>query len=299
MLSVCIPVYNRDVRPLVATLQHQAGNANEEVEIIVIDDHSEERYHIDNLILAQDVTYIRLDENIGRSRIRNLFRQYARGRYLLFLDCDVTITNDTFLQNYIDAYNACGKSDIVINGGKVYLPTDNPRCRLKMHYAQRCECLPVSLRAQHPYRSFITTNFLISRSAFDLVQFDETLHGYGHEDTLFGYRLRQQGVTIRHVGNPVTVADVDDDETFMVKTEESIGTLAVIYFDILKRDKSFAADVRLLASYELLSRFCLVRPMRLLFRPMRRRLRHILTHGVANIWMFNFYKLGLLLSHSN
>ncbi|WP_435525706.1 hypothetical protein [Chryseobacterium indoltheticum] len=44
-ISVCIPVYNFDVRELVYDLKKEIENQNIDAEIILIDDASEESFH--------------------------------------------------------------------------------------------------------------------------------------------------------------------------------------------------------------------------------------------------------------
>ena len=89
-LSVCIPVYNQDVTGLVYSLLEQIKSSalGQLVNIIIIDDHSEESFYSLNRVLSKEVTYKYLDKNIGRSKIRNKFLKYSESDYLLFIDCD-------------------------------------------------------------------------------------------------------------------------------------------------------------------------------------------------------------------
>jgi len=86
MISVCIPVFNADVRKLADSLIAQAGRIPSE--IILIDDGSDAAFREMNRELKdKGVRYFELGENIGRSRIRNRFTGHAIYKYLLFLDC--------------------------------------------------------------------------------------------------------------------------------------------------------------------------------------------------------------------
>ena len=94
MLSVCIPVYNFNVTSLVEELSKQVRNLEVQVEIIIIDDCSLEAFRQVNEKACSRETYIKLSENIGRSKIRNLFLEHAANEYLLFLDCDSVVISE-------------------------------------------------------------------------------------------------------------------------------------------------------------------------------------------------------------
>lgn len=101
-ISVCIPVYNFDIKNLVIALRTEIQTNQIDAEIILIDDASDNRF---NEIYKEASVYTNqflfLDKNIGRSKIRNLFLKHTKGDYLLFLDCDAKIDNTDFLKNYL------------------------------------------------------------------------------------------------------------------------------------------------------------------------------------------------------
>ncbi|MEN8805746.1 MAG: glycosyltransferase, partial [Wenyingzhuangia sp.] len=71
MISICIPIYNQEISNLINELTNQIRSLSLNIEIIVIDDGSEDVFENQNLL--KDHTYIALQENVGRSKIRNLF----------------------------------------------------------------------------------------------------------------------------------------------------------------------------------------------------------------------------------
>jgi glycosyltransferase involved in cell wall biosynthesis len=73
MITVCIPVYNSDVRALVKALYEQSKKINETIEISVIDDGSRSEFKKWNTELAGKINYIENQQNRGRARIRNQF----------------------------------------------------------------------------------------------------------------------------------------------------------------------------------------------------------------------------------
>jgi len=102
MLSVLIPIYNYKVTHLLLELILQLEDVNILYEIICIDDSSTE-FNRENLIIEtfKNVTSLKLENNIGRSKIRNLLTKKATYRWLLFLDSDVLPKNNNFIQKYI------------------------------------------------------------------------------------------------------------------------------------------------------------------------------------------------------
>ena len=87
MISICIPIYNREMCDTVRLLANQAAQAGMQCEIVCIDDCSDSCYREANRLLHGMCRYVELERNIGRARIRNLFLQYARFDYLSFALC--------------------------------------------------------------------------------------------------------------------------------------------------------------------------------------------------------------------
>jgi len=81
-LSVCIPIYNSDVRTLVQTLCAQIDAlATSQVDIVLIDDASDLPFKQCNHFTASYVRTIDLTENVGRSKIRNAFLNHTDADY--------------------------------------------------------------------------------------------------------------------------------------------------------------------------------------------------------------------------
>jgi glycosyltransferase involved in cell wall biosynthesis len=295
MLSVLIPVFNFDVRDLVATLSSQAQLAKIPFEIVVIDDASDRKYQQLNKEIEkfQGVKYFIENDNLGRSRIRNKLADLATYNNLLYLDCDSSIDNPEFIQNYIDALDKYE----VIYGGRKYnytLPSDD---RLKLHWLHgiKREQIPVNIRSTEPNKSFMTNNFVISRDAIEKVRFNEKIRGYGHEDTLFGYDLLKCSITIKHIDNPVIHLGLESSEEFLRKTREGISNLKRI-MRINGNEKRLVRDITLLAYYKKFKNMGLEGIIRFAFYKNEYRLRKNLTSKNPNLFLFDLYKLGYLCS---
>ena len=94
----------------------------------------------------------------------------------------------------------------------------------------------------------MTSNFVIPKSIFNTISFDERLSEYGHEDTLFGYELKKRNFKIIHIDNPVLSVDLINNIDYISNTEKAIDNLIHI-LKFTNYDKGFIEDVKLLHTY--------------------------------------------------
>ena len=291
MISVCIPIHNYDVLPLAESIISQDAG----VELVCIDDGSSPEYIERNRPIEKIGKYIVLEGNVGRARVRNLFLEHTQGDWLLFLDNDSEVP-DNFLQVYHSATQPLSHSatqPLVIVGGRIYDERGNNReHRLRYLYGTRVESQPAHVRSQHPYKSFMTNNFVVRRSVLEQIGFDSRLSQYGHEDTLFGYRLEQQQVPILHIDNAVVNGYVETNEEFLLKTVEGVGSLVQIY-GFMKNDPCFCRSVRLLKAYDKVKKWHLQGLVTYLFQHSEKKLKNdFLSGNELSLRKFNFYKLA-------
>ncbi|MEY3050284.1 MAG: hypothetical protein RLY31_69 [Bacteroidota bacterium] len=224
MISILIPIYNVDVRSLVAGLLAQLVEIGGE--IICMDDGSKPAVLRLNAALAEweGVRYSCLAANIGRSAIRNRLAEQARFDWFLFLDCDGSVAANPGL---LASYHRYMREGPVICGGRSYAmrPPAARRYLLHWHYGRRREQLPAQVRMSDPWQGFQSNNFMIARSCMERGGFDESIRGYGHEDTLFGFALARRGDRVVHIDNPVEHIGLEDNETFLRKTRQGIRNL--------------------------------------------------------------------------
>ena len=174
MLSILIPVYNFNVTSLIGELLNQAEKLNIQFEIICFDDKSKSKFlHAnDNLRNLENVNYKILKENIGRSKIRNLLASESKYEYLLFLDCDIKISNPDFLENYI---NQISNNDVII-GGLEYESFDNTDKNklLRWAYGKNREEKKAIKRCKKPYLAFSVCNLFIKKSITKKILFSRS-----------------------------------------------------------------------------------------------------------------------------
>lgn len=286
-LSILIPVYNYDCTSLVDGLCRQIP-VGVEAEIIIADDGStDEISQSRNAALADRprCRYIRHQQNVGRAAIRNFLAQSSRYEWLLFLDCDMQLPHSHFVSNYL-----ADSGDSVTDGGfgvceNEAAATHNLRYRYEWSSQSRHT---VAQRRAHPYRSFRTTNFMIRRDIMMSHPFDERFVHYGYEDVLFGKTLEQAGIDIRHIDNAMMLSDLETNNVFVAKTEESLRTLYLFRDDL----RGYS---RLLDAAEHANGF--VRwGLRLWHRMTGRLERCNLCGQHPNLTIFKLYKIGYYLT---
>ncbi len=292
MLSICIPIYNKDVTQLVGTLRKQTREVNVPVEILLVDDASENSFQRINqdLTACPDVSYETLNKNAGRSKIRNILSEKASHPYLLFMDCDTAIVRNDYIKKYL----ASLQSNAVVCGGHIY--ADKPGdYRFLLHWlagSQR-EVKPAHVRMQRPYHSFMTGNFLIHKSVFETIRFREDLKGYGHEDTLFGYELKKRGIKIIHIDNPLLHAGLESTEQFVKKCRESIQNL-LLSFELTGRDPRYSQMVTILNTYLKIKKYRLCPLLKCITKHFARIMEKNLTGRHPKLWVLDMYKLSAI-----
>lgn len=285
MISILLPLYNFDVRLLVAGLHAQCIEAGIPFEILCFDDGSEDAIKTVHTELSQwpNVNYRELPENVGRSRIRNLLAAAAQYEYLLFLDGDSGIVSPHYIANYL-AHLHLQK---VLYGGRVYskTPPADPKLFLHWKYGIHREQMPMPQRQAAPYHGFMTNNFLIPKEIFQAIGFDERLRQYGHEDTLFGLELQGRGIPIVHLDNPLEHLGLEPAGVFLDKAKKAIENLALL----AKEHPELSS--RLLEMYRRLHRYKMDRVLAGISPLLLPLLQKILLGGRAPLVLLDFYKL--------
>lgn len=285
MLSILIPSYNADCTNLVRLLYKQATSQNIPFEILLGDDASDSVYRTFNKPLAEQgmCRYFQHEINIGPARLRNYLVAQAQYPFVLFLDTDTTPVSDDFIAKYLQ----CAEQGAAVCGGFTYkglsIPDD---AILRYKYGSRVEEKDYSVRRRHPYHSFISMNFLIARSCFDRIKFDESFH-LGYEDTLFGMHMREANIKVIHINNPVYHRVNETSEKFLIKIERAVANLRG-YEDEMR------SYVRLLKWHGYVRKMCLQNFISLLYKHTSSLLKLQLKSKYPSLYLFAFYKLGYL-----
>jgi len=298
MISICIPTYNCTVYNLAVSLVEQCFIAQIEYEVICIDDASGTECRKINFAVGDisNVVYMELEQNIGRSAIRNLFLNYAKYEYLLFLDCDSEIPDNQFIKKYIDAIK---KTAEVVCGGRGYgkKPDDKTKL-LRWKYGSERECTTAVSRQKKPFRSFLSNNFLIRKDIFSKIRFDERIREYGHEDTLFGHQLLQNNIQVLHIENPTIHKHIENATVYLLKTQQALKNIYFIQ-KVIKPGKDFYNSVKLLKVFNWINMAGLRIMLAMLYVVSRPVCNYLLTSGKStSLVLFDYYKLGFLCHYS-
>jgi glycosyltransferase involved in cell wall biosynthesis len=292
MLSILIPTHNYSITTLVNTLHQQVRILNIDFEIIIFDDASvrfiEENTSINTL---ENCSYTVLEKNIGRSAIRNRLAKRARYDVLLFLDADTKLTSDLFIKNYIDVINS--KTQIIY-GGILYekkSPSNNQT--LRWTYGRKREALSLEERLKKPYLRFLTLNFLIKKSVFNIISFNENIPNMRHEDTLFAMAAKTNHVNIDHINNPVLHLGLESNSVFLKKSLESIDALKLF----IQQDLISAKHIKLSQKGETIKKYKLTTIVIFGFNTFKKGILKNLYSKKPSLFLFDFYRLGYYLQN--
>lgn len=289
MLSVLIPTYNQVCLPLVCKLQTLLVRAAIDYEIIVADDGSTDAATIEANSPINELpccAYIIRSENVGRAAIRNFLAQTARHSHLLFIDSDMTVIDDSFIERYLEHL---GES--VVDGG-VSIGGAPESLKGNLRYLYETAEAPKHTheeRQKSPYQHLHTANLLIPRTLMLQYPFDERFRHYGYEDVLLGKSFHQHHVPIKHIDNPLGFCTFETNADFVAKTEEGLRTLHRFQEDLrgYSRLLTFVAGIHSPLVLWLI---------RLWHRLFHRAERHNLCSHRPSLLLFNIYRLGYYLT---
>ncbi|MDD3891038.1 MAG: glycosyltransferase family 2 protein [Bacteroidales bacterium] len=293
MISICLPVYNFDVTELTSELLRQALDYNIDIEILVFDDASLSYYKEINSKIAvnSSVQYLEFEQNLGRSRIRNKLADFAKGKWLLFLDCDMLPDSPKFLKKYNNAIDDAK----VICGGITYGPKPfKKELLLRWKYGIHRESRNASRRQINAHASFMSGNFMILKEVFNQIRFNEGISGYGHEDTLFGLDLKKHMASILHINNPCIHLGIEPCYDYLSKTEHSIVNLVKLIETVPEQKNDLRKNIKLLRYYYFLRGIGLSYPLRWFFRVFNPIIRRVLCNTKPSLLLFDLYKLGMI-----
>lgn len=215
MLSILIPTYNYNINPLVEELYHQANACDIKFEIIVADDASTvTAYNPEELSKFENFKLIKLQNNIGRSAVRNLLANRAQYNNILFVDAGTFPNSKNFLNKYLTFLG----NDVTIGGMTYNIYRPQTLYVLRWLYTKKRES---NTRAN----IYTSANFLTKKSIIFSNPFDEKIKTYGYEDLLFFKLLELNGISPKFINNPVRHDCNEDPKTFIKKTEEALKNL--------------------------------------------------------------------------
>lgn len=300
MISILIPVYNRDVLQLASTLSSQLSAINTPGEIIMLDDGSEQSFRQANAGSSSlpHVKYFESGKNAGRIRVRQLLAEKAAYEWLLFIDCDSMIISAQFLQKYfneilsVKGYSVTSANDGVFVGGRIYQQQPPGDCGLRLHweYGRKREAIDAVKRNKDPWRGFMSNNFLVHRSVFELLSFTNDWDGYGHEDSWIGMQLEDYQVKIKYIDNPVLHEGLEPATIFIAKSEEALKNLRKL--QKLVDNTQLKMHIRLFRVYAQLKQWGLLWVASAAYSLQKGKIEKNLRSCSPSLYYFDLYRLS-------
>ncbi len=292
MISILIPTYNYNIFSLVENLHKQCESAAIAYEILVLDDASTDKKIIEEnskINLLAHCSFQILEENIGRSKIRNLLAEKASFDWLLFLDADTFPSTSKFIEKYLAAIS---EGSPVVFGGIKYPENKSENYSLRHKYGTERESLPLVERLKNPYRSFITMGFAIKKEVFQKIKFNEKLAGYGYEDSVFAYDLQKNNIPLQHIDNPVVHLNLETNADFIKKSKLALQNLMSFYKDGVIDGET----VKILKTYLKIKNLNLLFVSRWFFYIFKNKLLKNLNSSKPSLFLFDLYRMGYLSS---
>jgi glycosyltransferase involved in cell wall biosynthesis len=297
MISICIPVYNYDIRELVKEITFQCEELKLAYELICVDDSSSnlQLEAINRKFIEENVNstikYEALTTNKGRSAIRNYLVTKSTFNYCWFLDCDGKVGEN---KNLVKTFLQHLKENTVVSGGRIYqkkIP-NNKSLRLHWTWASKRELIDVSQRMQQPVQHFLSNNFIAHKDILLQIPFNEELNGYGYEDTFWASQIVNVGFSIQHINNPVIHDGLEINSDFLNKIEESILNLIRLKNICIHKKIEFPVKSKLTNLAELLSKPIIKIFASLYFSSNKKKWKSKLLSDNFNLFIFDLYRLA-------
>ncbi len=258
-LTIAVPTYRDDARPLIARLAAQPDAAN--CALLLFDDGSGRRDLIDAHTKALaafpgPAAMISANLNRGRSTARNRLVSLSETDWILFLDADMLPDDDRFLQHYLDELAAQSSPALIAGGFTVKQIKPNSDQRLHYVQADRYDCVDAAARAREPGRFVYSSNILAHRCVLESVRFDEAFSGWGWEDVDWGLRVAAQ-FEIRHIDNSATHLGLETDSVLV----EKFGTSGENFARLVQKHPEAARSMPLFRAARTIKPFAFAAPI--------------------------------------
>jgi hypothetical protein len=275
MLSILIPTYNYDCSSLVNELNTLCTRAGIKYEIIVGNDGSIiDLQNLEDLTQSLDnFKFLDFKENRCRSAIRNVLAKEAKYDKLLFIDSDMKIYKDDFIENYIK------EDSPVISGGIKVIQDNNPKYLLHKKYEEN-----------RSVNIATTSNLLVSKYVFAENNFIENVKKYGYEDIIFSQRVGKK-YGIKFICNTLIHNGPIPTETFIKRISEATEVLVELY-----KNNDYKNDI--VESSKLLQTYLKIKNMKWLFLLFFKSTTGFIVKQLhskkPSLLLMDIYKLGIL-----
>jgi len=287
MISILVPCFDYNAYPLISILEKQALMLKIKFEIICIDDGSfSSKNEINQKInLLTNSKFIESRKNRGRIKNRLLLAEKSQYEWLIFLDVDSLPIEENFLKNYVDQLN---KGTVIIGGCKYKKPM-NENHNLRYVFGVQREEIISNIRNKKPYKYVLSRNFLCKRNILISALSSIKTISYGN-DYIFGSILKNMGVDIIHIDNPVLINNIDENQIFIKKTHHALDNLISSYNNKIIKKHS----ISILRAYIILDILLMKKIFVKLTDIFKNLLKRNLYKKNPNLFLFDVYRLNYL-----
>ncbi len=287
MISILVPCFDYNAYPLISILEKQALMLKIKFEIICIDDGSfSSKNEINQKInLLTNSKFIESRKNRGRIKNRLLLAEKSQYEWLIFLDVDSLPIEENFLKNYVDQLN----KGTVIFGGCKYKKPMNENHNLRYVFGVQREEIISNIRNKKPYKYVLSRNFLCKRNILISALSSIKTISYGN-DYIFGSILKNMGVDIIHIDNPVLINNIDENQIFVKKTHHALDNLISSYNNKIIKKHS----ISILRAYIILDILLMKKIFVKLTDIFKNLLKRNLYKKNPNLFLFDVYRLNYL-----
>lgn len=294
-ISFLLPAFNNDCSSLVEALCRQADRLVADsggcfdYEVIVGDDCSPLPQYVEanrKACAHPHCRFYRHETNVRLARNRNSLARLASKDFVVFIDSDLGLGSDRFVERYA-MYDG---PDVVSGGIRIEGDPRTMRSNLRYVYAKAGEEAHRAVhRQRNPYKDFNAANLFIRRELILQYPFDERIQRYGYEDVLFGRELQRDSVSVGYIDNEVTFHTFETNESFVNKTDQSLLTLYEFRDDL----RGYS---RIQTMAERLDRMHLLPFVQAAFRIVGPLLRRNILGRHPELLAYNLYRLGFYAS---
>ncbi len=294
MLSILIPTYNYNLENLLIGLKDALSTVDIDYEVISLEDGSTQYLEENKKALSsiENAHHIISKSNKGRITSRLLLAKKAKYDWLLFVDSDILIQNNSFIKNYL---NKLDSGYDAIYGGFCYKQEKPEKgLILRWKYGNTYEQVDAASRNKNPYKIVISGNFMIKKNTFIDITSEIDNEGYGY-DNYFGALMKTKKTKVLHIDNNVIHTGLDSNIDFFNKVKRSVETI----YDYHTKNPFKTTENSLLETYKSLSKIGLTGVTSFFYKATKRIIKNQLLSHNPNLTLLQFYKLGYLCSLSS
>jgi glycosyltransferase involved in cell wall biosynthesis len=237
LVSIVIPFHNR-IGWVIESIDSVFSQTYNNLEIILVDDGSDDKNKIPDKILSDSMVTILTQENKGPSAARNRGIREARGKYIAFLDSD-----DLFYPRKIEEQVAFmeAHADIAMSHTSYQYISET---------GEKLELVKSGLNSINSYPEIVlkcliaTPTVIIKREIFDSgYLFDESIK-IG-EDTILWSRIAKM-YKIAGIENCLTYVRKHEQSTVLDNEAQFVGRNNILDYFLIKEDKNHYIKSKLL-----------------------------------------------------